>query len=72
MTVVMLKMVAFGFQRIVVFILDFPPTAPGGDDLDHVLVVDRERGDKGVLIQDVTVFIPLCQDRCRLPSGVFV
>ena len=57
MTIVMLEVITFGFQCIVVFIFNFPPTAPGGDDLDDILIVNREIRDKGILLEDVTRFI---------------
>ena len=53
----MLKMIAFGFQRAVVVIVDFPPTAPGGDPLHHLVVVHRQVDHKGIMIQYLTIFI---------------
>jgi hypothetical protein len=47
--------IALGFQGIVVF--DFPPTASGLDDLQHVTVIERQGRRKGVMIQWVTAFI---------------
>lgn len=53
MTLVVLKMVAFSFQDVVVFVLNLPATASGRDDFGHLVVVERQRSRKGVTVQDL-------------------
>jgi len=46
MAIVALEVVTFGFQDIVVFVLNFPATPPSRDDLGHppvVITVDAVR-----------------------------
>ena len=55
--IVVLEVVTFGFQRVVVFIFDLPAAASGGDDLQHILLIERQGSRKGVVIQPLTVLI---------------
>ena len=45
---VMLQMIALGFERVVVFVLDLPACAAGGDEGGGVLVGDRPVGDESI------------------------
>jgi hypothetical protein len=45
---VVLQRIALGFERVVVFVLDFPACATGGDEGGDILVGDRPVGDEGV------------------------
>ena len=50
MAKVVLEAVAFGLEGVVVFVLDLPACAPGGDDLAHVGLVDGQRAGKAVAV----------------------
>ena len=55
--VVVLEVVALGLQGVVVFVFDFPASAPGRDDRGHVAVVERQGGRKGVVVQHLAVHV---------------
>ncbi len=56
-TEVVFQVIALGFQRVVVFILDFPAGAAGGDEFDNSVGGNRRVGDPGVAIAFMAVGI---------------
>ena len=56
MAEIVLQVVALGFERIVVFVLDLPSrTARGGDGGD-IFVGDASIGDEGVVVENLASF----------------
>ena len=55
MAVVMLEMIAFGFEGVVVLVLDFPAGSSGLHDGLHIGVIQGVRRRKGIAIQDGAV-----------------
>lgn len=47
----MRRMIAVGFQRIVLLILDLPAGAPCGDKAGYVFPGDRLLGHKGIVVK---------------------
>ena len=72
MAVVMLEMIAFGFQGVVVLVLDFPPGSSGLHDGLHIGVLQGVLRRKCIVIQDGAVgFFGDGQFTPIDPQGIF-
>ena len=48
---VVFEVIALGLEGVVVFVLDLPAGATGGDDAGDIFIGDLEVGDEGILIE---------------------
>ncbi len=55
MSEIVFEVVAFGFERIVMFIFDFPPSATGFDNRRHSVICDRMIGNKSVVVEEFAI-----------------
>lgn len=55
MAVVMLEAIAIGFQRIVVFIFNFPPCTPRSGYFRDVGAINRQGGGKRISVQHLSI-----------------
>jgi len=56
MSEIVFKVIAFGFQGIVVFVLDFPARSSDLSNQSWIGRGDEMIGDKGIVIQDLACF----------------
>lgn len=54
---VMFQVIALGFQRVVVLVLDLPSRATGDDDAGDVLLGDFEIGDERVFVELLAILV---------------
>jgi|GEM_PF-2512354 len=71
MTVIVFKILAFGLQRIIVFIFYFPATAATGNNDFHIRIGNLKVGGKCILIEDLPVFFGNSQLHPADCQGIF-
>ena len=57
MTKIVFEMIAFGFQIIEVFVLDFPAAPSGFHQIRHILFADEVTGNEGSMKGDLSFFV---------------